>query len=199
MSKAEFLEGLQKGLSGLPKDDVNERLEFYGEMIDDLVEEGISEEDAVLQIGSVDEIISQIVADIPLSKLVKEKMTKNRKLKTLEILLLVLGSPIWLSLLIAAFAVIISVYVSLWAVIISFWAVFISLLGAGLCGIAGGTVFAFYNTVITGIAILGAGFVCVGLSIFAFFGCKAATKGFLLLTKKTVCGIKNCFIKKEEA
>ncbi len=199
MNKSEFLARLQSGLSGLPKDDVNERLEFYGEMLDDLMEEGVSEEEAVLRIGSVDEIISQIIADIPLSKLVKEKMTKNRKLKTLEILLLVLGSPIWVSLIIAAFAVIISVYISLWAVIISLWAVFVSLLGAGLGGIAGGTVFAFSNNVLTGIAIIGAGFVCVGLSVFAFFGCKAVTKGFLLLTKKTVYGIKNCFIKKEEA
>ena len=118
MSKQAFLAKLRKGLSGLPQDDIEERLTFYSEMIDDRMEEGLSEEDAVSEIGSVDTIISQIVADTPLSKLIKEK-TPKRRLGVWEIVLLVLGSPIWISLLIAAFAVILSLYISLWALIIS--------------------------------------------------------------------------------
>ena len=42
------------------------------------------------------------------------------------------------------------------------------------------------------------GFVCAGLSIFMFYGYKAATNGILILTKKVATGIKNCFIKKEK-
>ena len=53
MDKKEFLHKLQKGLSGLPKDDIQERLNFYSEMIDDSVEEGLTEEDAISRIGSV--------------------------------------------------------------------------------------------------------------------------------------------------
>ena len=75
MSKQEFLVQLRKGLSGLPQDDIEERLTFYSEMIDDRMEEGLSEEDAVYEIGDIDELISQIVADIPLTKLVKEKIS----------------------------------------------------------------------------------------------------------------------------
>ena len=45
--------------------------------------------------------------------------------------------------------------------------------------------------------MIGGGFFCVGLSIFAFFGCKAATKGIFILTKKIVLGIKNLLLKKE--
>ena len=56
----------------LPQGDVEERLTFYSEMIDDRMEEGISEEEAVCEIGSVDEIVSQIIADIPFTKLVRE-------------------------------------------------------------------------------------------------------------------------------
>ena len=103
MSKQEFLVQLRKGLSGFPQEDIEERLTFYSEMIDDQMEEGIMEEDAVSRIGSVDTIISQIKADIPLAKLVREKITPKKHLKAWEIVLLVLGSPIWLSLLIAAF------------------------------------------------------------------------------------------------
>ena len=53
MNKETFLSELKKGLSGLPADDVNERLAFYGEMIDDRVEESMSEEEAVAGIGTV--------------------------------------------------------------------------------------------------------------------------------------------------
>ena len=199
MNKQEFLVQLRKGLSGLPKDDIDERLTFYSEMIDDRMEDGIPEETAVCEIGAVDELVSQIIADIPLTKLVKEKITPKKKLKAWEIVLLVLGSPIWLSLLIAAFAVIFSLYVVLWSVIISLWAAFASFVACGLAGIAAGVYFAAGGNGLTGIAMIGAGIVCAGLSVFMFFGCKAATKGILNLTKKLAIQIKNCFIKKEEA
>ena len=199
MNKQEFLAQLRKGLSGLPKDDIDERLTFYSEMIDDRMEDGIPEETAVCEIGAVDELVSQIIADIPLGKLVKEKITPKKKLKAWEIVLLVLGSPIWLSLLIAVFAVILSLYVVLWSVIIVLWAAFASFAACGLAGIAAGVYFSVGGNVLTGIAMIGAGIVCTGLSVFMFFGCKAATKGILNLTKKLAIRIKNCFIKKGEA
>ena len=199
MNKQEFLAQLRKGLSGLPKDDIDERLMFYSEMIDDRMEDGIPEETAVREIGTIDELVSQIIADIPLGKLVKEKITPKKKLKVWEIVLLVLGSPIWLSLGIAAFAVIFSIYVVLWSVIIVLWAVFASFVACGLAGIAAGVYFAAGGNGLTGIAMIGAGIVCAGLSVFMFFGSKAATKGILNLTKKLAIWIKNCFIKKEEA
>lgn len=199
MSKQEFLAQLRKGLSGLPQDDIEERLTFYSEMIDDRMEEGFSEEDAVCEIGNVDEIISQIISDTSFAKLVKEKIRPKRTLRAWEIVLLALGSPIWLSLLFAAFAVVLSVYTVLWAVLISLWAVEASLSISALGGVAAGTVFAFNGNVLVGVAQIGAGIICAGLSIFLFCGCEAATKGILLLTKKIALGIKNCFIKKEEA
>ena len=198
MNKQEFLAELRKGLSGLPKDEVEERLTFYSEIIDDRMEDGIPEETAVCEIGTIDEIVSQIIADIPLTKLVKEKITPKNKLKAWEIVLIILGSPIWLSLLIAAFAVIFSLYVVLWSVIIALWAAFASFVACGLAGIAAGVYFAAGGNGLTGIAMIGAGIVCAGLSVFMFFGCKAATKGILNLTKKLAIWIKNCFIKKEE-
>ena len=199
MNKQEFLAQLRKGLSGLPKDDINERLMFYSEMIDDRMEDGIPEETAVREIGAIDELASQIIADIPLGKLLKEKITPKKKQKVWEIVLIVLGSPIWLSLGIAAFAVVFSIYVVLWSAIIVLWAVFSSFVACGLAGIATGVYFAAGGNGLTGIATIGAGIVCTGLSVFVFFGCKAATKGILSLTKKLAIWIKNCFIKKEEA
>ncbi len=190
---------MRKGLCGLPQDDIEERLTFYSEMIDDRIEEGFSERQAVLQIGSVDEIVKQSVSDIPLTKLVKEKIAHKKKLKDLEIVLIVLGSPIWISLLIAAFAVVFSLYISLWSVIISLWAVFVSLVGCAFGGIAAGIGFTFGNNGLVGVAVIGAGIALAGLSIFWFFGSEAATSGLSRLTKKILSGIKNRFLKREEA
>lgn len=199
MLKQEFLAQLRDALCGLPQCDIDERLTFYSEIIDDRMEEGLSEEEAVAAIGSVDEIFTQVVADIPFSKIVKERIKPKRRLTAWEIVLLALGSPIWLSLGIAAFAVILSLYISLWAVVISLWAVFAALAGCALGGIVAAIVFACSGNLLTGIAMLGAGMLLAGLSIFMFFGCKAATKGTVLLAKKMALGIKHCFIKKEAA
>ncbi len=199
MNKQEFLDKLRAQLPILPKQEVEERLNFYSEMIDDRTEEGLTEEEAVSEIGSVDEIAAQITSDIPLTKTKKEKAKPKRRLKVWEIVLLALGSPIWLSLAIAAFAVILSLYAVLWAVIISVWAVFASLAAFAVGGVATSVIFICQGYALTGVAMIGVGVFCAGLAIFMFFGCKAATKGTLLLTKKIAFSIKNSFVKKENA
>lgn len=198
MRKQEFLDTLRSRLSGLPQQELEERLAFYGEMIDDRMEEGLSEAAAVSDIGSVDTVASQIIADIPFAKIAKEKIKPKRRLRAWEIVLLALGSPIWLSLAIAAFAVILSVYVVIWSVIISLWAVFGSLIGCAVGGFAAGIGFAISLNSLGGVALIGAGLVCAGLAIFLFYGCKEATKGTALLTQKIALGIKKCFVGKEK-
>ena len=190
MNKQEFVERLRKGLSGLPQDDIEERLTFYSEMIDDRMEEGLSEEEAVGEIGSVDEIVAQVVAETPLARIAKERIRPKRRLGAGEILLLALSSPIWLSLGIAAFAVILSLYLSLWAVIISLWAVFASLAACAIGGVLAWVVFAMNGNGASGLAMLAAGFVCAGLAILMFYGCKTVTNGILILTKKMLLSMQ---------
>lgn len=199
MSKQEFLAQLRKGLSGLPQNDIEERLTFYSEMIEDRMEDGLSEDDAVSSVGSVDEIVSQAVAETPLMKTSKEKRKSKRQPRAGEIVLLVLGSPIWLSLGIAALAVILSLYISWWAVIISLWAIFASFVGCSIGGVLTCVVFIADGFPASGFAMLAIGMICAGLAIFMFYGCKAATKGTLILTKKSVIWIKNYFKGKEIA
>lgn len=199
MTKNAFLAQLRERLSGLPKDDLEERVSFYGEMIDDRMEAGLSEEQAVASVGSVDEIVPQIIGDIPLTKLAKEKAKPKRQMQTWEIILLILGSPIWFSLLIAAVSVTASLYAVLWAVIVSLWAVFASLVGSGFGAVAGGIILICTGHVPVGTALIGTGLLLAGLSIFMFFGCTGATKGIAILTKKIALWIKGCLIRKEEA
>lgn len=101
------------------------------------------------------------------------------------IILIILGFPVWFSLLVAAFAIALSLYVSIWAVIISLWAVFGSLVGAAFGGIVSGIVFALGAKVPSGLVTIGAALVLAGLSIFMFYGCKSVTKYVVAFTKKT--------------
>ena len=199
MNKQEFLLSLEKEIRGIPSEDVQKSLDFYSEMIDDRVEDGISEEDAVLQIGDVQEIAKEILLDIPITKLVKEKIKPKRKITTLEKVLLAVGSPIWLSLLIAAFAVVFAIYLSLWSVIISVWACEASSCACVLGGILA-AVFLFVTgqNVFAGVIMIAASIVFVGVSILLFFVCREASKGMVWLTKKITLWIKSCFLRKEE-
>ena len=166
-------------------------------MIDDRIEEGFSEDEAVAAVGNVDEVVAQIIATTPLIKIAKERAKPKKKLTALEIVLLVLGSPVWLSLLVAIIAVIFSCYVSVWSVIVSLWSVFVALAICPIGGVLGCIMDIASGYVLSGIAMLAMGIVCAGLAIFMFYGCRETTKGILIFTKKIALWIKNCFIKKE--
>lgn len=190
MTKLEFLDALYDKLSGLPDKEIEERLAFYKEMIDDGMEEGLSEEEAVQRIGEMEDILTEI----------PERKPENAKQKSSSwviIVLLILGAPLWISLLAAAFSVVIALYASLWSVIISLWAAEVTLWGSALGGVVGGIVLSFSGAAPAGFALIGLALICAGLSLFLFYGCKAATKGAGRLTKKISIGIRNCF-KKEK-
>lgn len=198
MTKTDFLEELKKRLDIFGEDEKENWLKYYSEIIEDRIEDGQSEEEAVSSFGDMDAIITEILQQTPITKLAKAKL--NRKtLRGWEIALLIIGFPLWLPLLIAAFAVILSVYISLWSVIISLWAAFASVIACGFSGIAVGIGFTCGGHILIGIALIGAGLTLAGLSILLFFGCKVATDGIIWLTKKMVLSVKNSFIKKEVA
>lgn len=197
MNKQEFLTKLEIALCGLPIDDINQSLQYYNEMIDDRIEDGLSEQEAVASIGEPDKIAKEILMDIPLPKLVKKKIKPKRRMGALEIVLLVLGSPIWLSLLIAAIAIVLSLYVSLWSVIISLYSVAVSLIACTIGAVVSGVVFTLSSKYAAGVFMIGAGIICLGLGILVFIGCNYVAKGVVWLSRKILVFIKSCFIKGE--
>lgn len=155
MTKQQFLSALRRKLAYLPQEELEERLNFYGEMVDDRMEEGLCEEEAVAAAGSVDDFV------------LPEKSRPKNRLCWWEISLLVLGSPVWLSLLIAVTAVI-------FALAVSVWACFVSVAASALICLVAGTFRAFES--LSGVAFLAAGAVCAGIAILLFFACTAMTK-----------------------
>lgn len=199
MDKQTFIAELRARLSGLPQQELEDRLSFYCEMIDDRIEDGNSEEDAISNIGSVETIAAEIISDIPLSKIAKERIKPKRRLRAAEIVLIAVGSPIWISLGAAAFAVILSLYATLWSLVVSIWAVFASFVACAPAAAVAGVTLTINGNTPGGIAMIGMGLILAGLAIFSFFGCRAATVGCARLTKNIILGIKKLFMRKGAA
>ncbi len=196
MNKKEFLDQLRSKLSGLPQDDIEERVSFYSEMIDDRVEDGISEEDAVKDIGPVEEVVDTIMSEIPLSKLVKTKVKPRKNTPGWAIALIIIGFPVWFPLLISIAAVVFSIYITIWSMVIAFYAVDLSLALGGLGSLVGAVMFFMGGKPAAGIVAIGAALVCGALSVLMFIGCGYMVKGVVFLTHKMLLGIKYLFVGK---
>lgn len=193
MTKTEFLALLGKKLKAMPDEEIAEHLAFYSESIDDRMEDGLAEEEAVEQLGSVNEIAERIERDRPAPTAKREK----RRLNTLEIVLLVLGCPIWISLLAAAFAVVVSLYAGFWSVMLALWVVDISVAVAAVAGFVGAGIFCFSGSITTGLTLLAAGLFCTGFAIFVFYGCSLLTKGLWWITKNFTLWVVKCIFRKD--
>lgn len=194
MNKTEFLDKLKAGLTGLPEGEAEDRIAFYSEMISDRMDEDKTEEEAVQDIGTVDEVISQILADVPISVLVKEKVKTKRPDGVISSILLIAGSPVWASLIVALLAVIMAVYVSVWAIIVSLWACLAALAACALAG----TVLFFMQLrrghILPAVAALGAGLFCGGAAVLWFSACRKLTAALLHLTKLAALRIKKAML-----
>ena len=192
MTKLKFLMSLHEKLSDLPQADVEERLNFYSEMIEDRMEEGLSEEEAVAAIGSVDEISQQIRAQFPPRPAAQVPAPKTSK-KGLRITLLILGSPIWASLLITVFALAISLHAVLWSLVAALWSLFVAAICCALASfIASGTGILSGSAPMS-LALLGFALICAGLGVFLFMGAWAFGKANARLAQLTVRGIRKVF------
>ena len=131
MDKKEFIKALKKELSSLSRQEKAEHLGFYSEMIDDKMEEGLTEAEAVASVGHPADIAKEILDDAKTEAMgIKEK----RKLRGWEILVLVLGSPLWASLLVVFLAVGVALFAVLWALVAVGFAVAIPFAALGFLG-----------------------------------------------------------------
>ena len=170
MNKKKFLSALSSALADLSRQDRKKTLDFYKELIDDRLEEGLSEEAVLAQIGTPEAIAEQVLSELP---------PKSRKKYSAGIIvLLILGFPLWFPLVLAAAVVLLSVLIVLFAAELSFAA-------GGVAGVLGGLVLLLMGKFWAAWALLGPGLVCLGLSIPLFFFCIWAAKGLWRMTKNT--------------
>lgn len=198
MNKKEFLAALRSGLSGLPQEDVQRTLDFYTEMIDDYMEDGMSEAEAVAAVGPVHDIVAQILAETPLPKLVRAKVKPKHPLKAWEVVLLVLGSPLWVPLLFAGVLLILACYAVLWSVIVSLYAVDLSLVLCAVASIFGSFLYLPSGDVLPRIFLIGLGLISAGTSVLLFFAFTKVAAWILRLSKQAMLAVKFRFVRKED-
>lgn len=194
MRKYEFLTELQNKLQGLPKDELENRVNFYREMIEDRMDEGKTEEEAVAEIGNVDDIVRQIASETPFVQLVKEKAKPKRSLRGWEIAMIILGFPLWFPLLLTGLVLLFVFYLLVWILVIVTYVVELALIIS-----SAGCLVAFFIMLFQGnfsFLALGASLMCAGAAFLFIFACIGATKVTLKLSKAIMTGIKTSFVRK---
>ena len=194
MTKKQFLAAVAGELDGLSQSDIKKSLDYYSEMIDDRMEDGLSEEEAVAAMGSVKEIAHRILTEFPLAKVIKVKHRPSRGLRAWEIVLLILGSPVWLPLLAAALIVLLAVYIVIWSAIVVLYAAELSIGAVGIASILGTFLCFLADKSETALLLFGAGLLLVGLAILFFFVVIKATAGVFWLSKQILRGLKSLLI-----
>ena len=127
MTKEAFLLDLRRKLNYLPEDEAERSLAFYAESIDDRMEDGMSEEEAVAALGRTDDIVREIEGSLPLGAIVKARL-RGTGGSSWFILFTILGSPLWLPLLAAFGVIVFSVLLIVWILILCLYSVPVALL-----------------------------------------------------------------------
>ena len=187
MDKRTFLDGLRTALVSLPASEIDKTLAYYEEMIDDRIEDGMSEEEAVASMEPIEELAARIINDTPAVNKAVRKAKQSGVPAVIWILLAILGLPIWLPLLCLAFGLVAGVLGLLFGIIVSLVAV---VLGLGIGGIVL-MVFAFCYLGVVGMSavlVIGLGLIGIGLGILLAFPIayliKALWQGIKALCRK---------------
>ncbi|MBR5343494.1 MAG: DUF1700 domain-containing protein [Oscillospiraceae bacterium] len=192
MTKAEYLRRLRDCLAQMPAEEREVQLAYYEELFDDMLEDGMSEEEAALKLGSPESVAETLLTEMPMATLVRNRVKKEGRPKALTIALLILGAPLWLPLLIAFLAVLLALLITLWAVGLSVGvvlpAVGLSLLAAGGAALLGYVTLPLLYAL--GFLFGGGGTLILGVLLIA-----AIVRGLVLLCRWIWRGCKKAMLK----
>jgi len=197
MNKQEYLTAIREKIKAMPAEDIERFTDYYSEMIDDRIEDGLSEDDAVADMVSPDDAVEQILSEMPLAKIVKEKIKPKHELKAWEVILIILGSPVWIPLLITAAVLLLTLWIVACTLLVSFYVVVLSFVVAGICGIVSVIPLFIAHCPYAAFLMLGAALIGTGIAILFIVSVKPVTVGIFKVCKASVNGIKRMFVKEK--
>lgn len=203
MTKGEFMQKLAQLLEPLSEEDREKTLSYYLEMIDDSMEEGLSEEDAVSKLESPEEIARKIKSESSLEGDIQGSQQQNHphhstSRKNINTILLILGFPLWFPLMMVFLVLTIVAYILIWIPIVVLGAVFIACAVAAIASVASGC-FLLASDLPTGLMALGGALACGGLAIFTYCAVFYAARGLAKCSAWLSRKIKSCFKRKAVA
>ena len=196
MNKREYLDRLEDLLACLSKEQRAESLSFYEEMIDDRIEEGMTEEEAVAALDAPGIAAEAILDELPaVPRAVAKTRRKSRVLLWAAV---IVGSPIWLSLLVAFLIVAVTVYVCIWMLAVCIWVV----AAAFVIAFPVSLLLAFWGVCVGNVpyALAQAGMGLVGLAVGAlcFKGAWVASKQLVRLSRIWLAKMASPFVKRRK-
>lgn len=196
MNKQEYLAQLRAALACLPEGEIEESVAFYTEMIDDRVSDGLTEEEATAQLDDPKAAARAIIADLPVvPRTVVRTKQRNRALYWT---LVILGSPLWLTLLLAAGMLVLAGLLTIWCLILGLWLLAAGLLAGGPLGIGVCLWALAVGQPAYGVFELGSGLLCFGLGLFCLHGAVAASKTLMQVSRQWIAKAKAPFVKVKE-
>lgn len=195
MTKQEFLAALEQRLKAIPDDERKRTIAYYDESIDDRMEDGMTEEEAVDSLESIDTIVQKIMKDTPLKTIVKKKVEHKKKLEAWQVILIILACPIWFPVGMGGISVVFGLCMAVFGVSIGLFASVVGLCGGGVAAVVGGIFTCVSQGPAFGLMTMGAGFCCIALGIFILLGAIALVKGVVFLIKKFIQWLKKCLSK----
>lgn len=202
MTKGEYLDELRAELSAADISNIDGRIEYYGEMIDDRIEDGMTEEDAVASMEPIESIVETSKLEKPVTTLVREKVKESHERAVnsghalLWIVLLIIGFPLWFPILLALGIVLVTLYGVFWILIASFYIVEVSL-GVAAIGCFAAPFLAISAGVTAGTIVgsIGAGLVLAGVSILLWKPLFALCKGAINCLSALIRWLKGVIFK----
>lgn len=174
MTRDEFLNRLGELLACLPADQVEETKQFYAEAIADRMEDGMSEEEAVAAMGTPGEVAEATLDDLPA---VPRAIARTRRRSTALLwVLTIVGSPVWVPLLLAFAAVAVTVYVCIWVLALCVWVIAACFGAVGITNLALMTVGVKVGLVPYALVTLGCGIALIGAALLMGAGAWAVSK-----------------------
>lgn len=195
MTKNEFIASLSEKLSGFAPSDVKKALEYYSEIIDDQIENGVPESEAVASLGSADSVVRQIILEMPLPKIIHSKMKLPAGASVLKIIAITFGALLFFPIVIALAASVFAAWVSILAAAIAVCTIPIVLGAVGIAGIAACPFLLFDGAITTGLFALGAALISLGLVYPFYVAAKYSIIYTLKLGKLVIISTKKCFVK----
>lgn len=184
MTTQEFLRILTREIDVLPAFEAQRAITYYREIIEDRIEEGMSEAEAVGSMEDISVIAQQILED---HKGLLEKQQKNEKSQKQHNkwrnALIFLTSPLWLSVFIAVVLLVFSIYIFIWSILIS---LYICVVAFGLAAFVAVSLCLYDMLPNASLALveLGLSMICIGVLLFGFYGIRIGQRYLFSLQRR---------------
>ncbi|MDR1002849.1 MAG: DUF1700 domain-containing protein [Oscillospiraceae bacterium] len=191
MTKSEFLLKLQSSIKDIP--DYEKALAYYSEMLDDRMEDGMSEEEAVTSLGSIEAIRGKLIDETALQTIIRSR--SSVPLTATAIVLIILGFPLWFPLVLTALILLFTLFITVMLLIMTAFLILFSFALSGVVMVITSPFMIAANP-LAALFSFGAGLASVGIAMLLLYPAIYFAKGLWSLVKLAGRAIKSIFVKR---